>query len=190
MEDDGDPRTRLGVITIGKDRKKKKKKKKKIAERACTVAGIHQADLLFLSDFLNCAGHEREQCLRDVNEIMELRSHTHDVDIMTTPGYGIISWGRGQHLSTSPLLLSTHTSSNVVRQHRGETFFSLFLFFSLSLFFSFLFSKEGGRTQVVETGGPRFPPWGAISRVCQRYTNSDTRQRQLVRLARLRLRSN
>lgn len=136
MEDDGDPRTRLGVITIGKDRKKKKKKKK-IAERACTVAGIHQADLLFLSDFLNCAGHEREQCLRDVNEIMELRSHTHDVDIMTTPGYGIISWGRG-HLSTSPLLLSTHTSSNVVRQHRGETFFSLFLFFSLSLSFFFV----------------------------------------------------
>lgn len=124
MEDDGDPRTRLGVITIGKDRKKK------IAERACTVAGIHQADLLFLSDFLNCAGHEREQCLRDVNEIMELRSHTHDVDIMTTPGYGIISWGRGKQLSTSPLLLYPHITSNVVRQHRGETFFPLsFLFF-------------------------------------------------------------
>ena len=29
-----------------------------------------RVDLLFLSDFLNCAGHEREQCLRDVNEIM------------------------------------------------------------------------------------------------------------------------
>lgn len=33
-------------------------------------------------------------------------------------------------------------------------------------------------------------PLGAISRVCQRYTNSDTRRRQLVRLARLQLRSN
>lgn len=30
------------------------------------------ADLLFLSDFLNCTGHERERCLRDVNEIMGL----------------------------------------------------------------------------------------------------------------------
>lgn len=159
MEDDGDPRTRLGVITIGKDRKKKKKKKK-IAERACTVAGIHQADLLFLSDFLNCAGHEREQCLRDVNEIMELRSHTHDVDIMTTPGYGIISWGRGQHLSTSPLLLSTHTSSNVVRQHRGETFFSLFLFFSLSFFFRFFFRKKGGAHRLLKPVVPGFPPEG------------------------------
>lgn len=45
------------------------KKRKRHRERKRERLGIF-ADLLFLSDFLNCTAHERERCLRDVNEIM------------------------------------------------------------------------------------------------------------------------
>lgn len=60
------------VITIGRierngfERQRDKYKEEREWERPSPAT----TDLLFLSDFLNCTGHERERRLRDVNEIM------------------------------------------------------------------------------------------------------------------------